>query len=279
MRTFTLIDKDNNSYDITAKNRLFFYNIDNLGFKQETEWQRIEDRYALLSNYTKQAVISGTVRFWDTKDLTAEEAYFKFAQFCQNAPMKMKYNPGHGEYFRNGYVTKIERSDGDKTLTVKLDFSAQTPWYKSVSQYNSGIITGGKVYDYEYNYTYSQTTINAVTVDSDSFQSSPCKLIVYGPAVNPSWQYYLNGVLQLSGKVNGSVLENHRLIIDTTTIPYSIKQVDMLGNVVSDMYQQSDFSTDRFVRMGYGRNTVAFTADNTNILNVAVEAQIEYATV
>ena len=53
----------------------------------------------------------------------------------------------------------------------------------------------------------------------------------------------------------------------------------MLGNEVSDMYQQSDFSTDRFVRFGKGRNTIAVSADNTNVLNVGVEAQIEYATV
>ncbi len=279
MRTFTLIDNDNNSYDVTAKNSLFFYNIDGLGFEQDTEWQRIEDRYALLSNYTKQGVITGTIRFWKTDEQSAELAFFKFAQFCQNVPIKMKYNPGHGDYYRNGIVTKIDRKDGEDSLTVILEFTAQTPWYKSVSQYNDGKITGGKVYDYTYNYTYSQTTINAVTIDSDSFQSSPCKLIVYGPAVNPTWQYYLNGVLQCSGKIIGSVLENHRLIIDTTTLPYSIKQVDMVGNEVSDMYQQSDFSTDRFVRIGYGRNTIAFTADNTNVLNVAVEAQIEYATV
>lgn len=53
----------------------------------------------------------------------------------------------------------------------------------------------------------------------------------------------------------------------------------MLGNEVSDMYQLSDFSTDRFIRFGKGRNTVSVQADNTNTLNVGVEAQIEYATV
>jgi hypothetical protein len=85
--------------------------------------------------------------------------------------------------------------------------------------------------------------------------------------------------LQTSGKVNGSVLANHKLVIDTTSIPYSIKQFDMLGNLISDMYQQSDFATQRFVRFGRGRNTVTVTADNTTNLNVGVEAQIEYATV
>lgn len=276
MRTFTLIDKDGNTYDVTAKNSAFFYGIDGLGFKQTTEWQRIEDRYALLSNYTAQGKIKGSVKFWQPN---AEASYFAFAQFCQNSPITMKYNPGHGEFYRDGIVSAIERGDGEDSLTVSIEFTAKTPWYKSVIQYNEGIITGGKVYNYEYNYTYSSAIINSVTVDSDSYQSSPVKLVIFGPAVNPTWRYFLNNNLEVTGAINGSVLANHRLIIDTTTIPYSIKQYDMLGNEVSDMYQQSDFSTERFVRFGNGRNTVTFSADNTNVLNCGVEAQIEYATI
>ena len=277
MRTFKLIDNDGNQYNITTKNNLFFYGIDGLGYAQDAKFQRIEDRYAVLSNYTKQGKVKGTIRFWQPG---AEEAYFNFAQFCQNSPIKMMYNPGHGQFERDGLVTQITRSDGKgDSLEIEIEFSAKTPWYKTVTQFNDGQISGGKVYDYTYDYEYATAVVNTVSVDSDSYQSSPVKLIIFGPATNPSWRYYLNNVLQTSGKINGSVLANHKLIIDTTTIPYSIKQFDMLGNEVSDMYQQSDFSTDRFVRFGRGRNTVTVSADNTNVLNVGVEAQIEYATV
>ncbi len=277
MRTFTLIDKDGNTYDITAKYDLFFYGIDGLGFTQTSKFQRIEDRYALLEKYTAQGKIKGTIKFWQPG---AESKYFAFAQFCQNEPIRMVYNPGHGTYYRNGIVTKIDRSDGlGDALEITLEFSAQTPWYKVISQYNDGQVQGGKVYDYTFDYQYSSAVVNTVSIDSDSYQSSPAKLIIYGPASNPSWRHYLNNVLQTSGKINGNVLPNHKLIIDTTTIPYSIKQFDMLGNEISDMYQQSDFSTDRFIRLGKGRNTVAVQADNTNKLNVGIEAQIEYATI
>lgn len=277
MRTFKLFDNDGNSYDVTTKNDLFFYGVDGLGFEEATEFQRIEDRFAILSKYTAQGKLKGTLRFWQPD---AEQKYFDFAQFCQNSPIRMEYNPKYGVFSRSGIISKIERTDGTgNSLEITITFTAQTPWYKTITQYNDGIITGGKVYDYEYDYTYSSAVINSVTVDSDSYQSSPVKLVIFGPAVNPTWRHYLNNVLQTSGKVNGSVLPNHKLIIDTTSIPYSIKQYDMLGNEISDMYQQSDFATQRFVRFGRGRNTVTFSADNTNVLNVGVEAQIEYATV
>ena len=276
MRTFRLFDNDGNRYNITSKDHAFFYGIDGLGYAQETQFQRIEDRYALLDKHIAQNKIVGTIRFWQPG---AELQYFNFAQFCQNGPIRMDYNPGYGTYSRNGIITKIEKSDGnEESLTVKIEFSAQTPWYKNVSRYNDGSITGGKVYNYTYDYTYLQSAKNTITIDSDSHQSSPVRLVVLGPAVNPSWRHYLNNVLVTSGKVNGTVLTNNRLIIDTTSIPYSIKQVNALGELVSDMYQQSDFSTNRFVRLGYGRNTVTFSADNTNTLTVGMEAQIEYAT-
>ena len=277
MRTFKLFDNDGNSYDVTTKNDLFFYGIDGLGFEETTEFQRIEDRYALLNKYTAQGKIKGTIRFWQPN---AEQKYFEFAQFCQNSPIRMEYNPKYGVFSRSGIISKIERTDGTgNSLEITVTFTAQTPWYKTITQYNDGVITGGKVYDYEYDYTYSNAVINSVTIDSDSYQSSPVKVIIFGPAVNPTWRHYLNNVLQTSGKVNGSVLANHKLVIDTTSIPYSIKQYDMLGNLISDMYQQSDFATERFVRFGRGRNTVTVTAENTTNLNVGVEAQIEYATV
>ena len=277
MRTFKLFDNDGNSYDVTTKNDLFFYGVDGLGFTQATEFQRIEDRYALLDSYTAQGKIKGTLRFWQPN---AEQKYFDFAQFCQNTPIRMEYNPKYGTFSRSGLITKIERGDGTgNSLEVTIEYTAQTPWYKTITRYNDGIIVGGKVYDYTYDYTYSEAVVNSVTIDSDSYKSSPVKLIIFGAATNPTWRHYLNNVLQSSGKINGSVLANHKLIIDTTTIPYSIKQFDMQGNLISDMYQQSDFSTSRFVRFGRGRNTVAFTAENTNTLNVGVEAQIEYATV
>lgn len=277
MRTFRLYDNDGNRYNLTSRDHLFFYAIDGLGFEQSAEFQRIEDRFALLESHIEQATIEGTIKFWQPE---AELQYFNFAQFCQNQPIMMDYNNNYGTYSRRGIITKIERGDGDgNELLIKIQFKAQTPWYKEIIEYNSGTESGGKVYNYSYDYTYLKGGKNTITIDSDSYQSSPVKLVVIGPAINPSWRHYLNGELMTEGKINGIIGPDNRLIVDTTTIPYRIIQVDALGQLVSDLYQQSDFSTYRFVRFGHGRNTVTFSADESNILNVGVEAQIEYATI
>lgn len=277
MRTFRLYDNDGNRYNLTSRDRLFFYAIDGLGFEQSAEFQRIEERFALLESHIEQATIEGTIKFWQPE---AELQYFNFAQFCQNQPIMMDYNNNYGTYSRRGIITKIERGDGDgNELLIKIQFKAQTPWYKEIIEYNPGTESGGKVYNYSYDYTYLKYGKNSITIDSDSYQSSPVKLVVIGPAINPSWRHYLNGELVTEGKINGIIGPDNRLIVDTTTIPYRIIQVDALGQLVSDLYQQSDFSTYRFVRFGHGSNTVTFSADESNILNVGVEAQIEYATI
>ena len=277
MRTFRLYDNDGNRYNLTSRDHLFFYAIDGLGFDQSAEFQRIEDRFALLESHIEQATIEGTIKFWQPE---AELQYFNFAQFCQNQPIMMDYNNNYGTYSRRGIITKIERGDGDgNELLIKIQFKAQTPWFKEIIEYNPGTESGGKVYNYSYDYTYLKGGKNTITIDSDSYQSSPVKLVVIGPAINPSWRHYLNGELVTEGKINGIIGPDNRLIVDTTTIPYRIIQVDALGQLVSDLYQQSDFSTYRFVRFGHGRNTVTFSADESNILNVGVEAQIEYATI
>ena len=305
MRTFLLIDKNGTSYDITVKKSAFFYGVTGLGYEKETEFQRIKERFALLKKDFVQQKIIGTVKFWQPD---AEADYFNFAQFCQNSPLKMVYNPNSGSvissgvdkayvegttlflpskylsfdnYYRDGYITKIERSDGvGDSLVVQIEFTSTTPWYKQISQYNmGGQSQGSKKYNYKYSYNYGGGVTNTVSVESDSRQLSPAKIVIIGPATNPSWSHYVEGVLVSSGKLNGTVLANHRLVIDTTTIPYSIKEFDAYGNFVADMYQQSDFSTERFVRLGHGRNMITVGADDVSELGVGVEAQIEYATV
>ena len=82
-----------------------------------------------------------------------------------------------------------------------------------------------------------------------------------------------------TGKVNGVIEDNRKLVIDTTKVPYEIRQYDLVNNLISDMYQQSDFSTKRFIRLGYGRNVISVSQEGTGNLRMGVEAQVEYAAV
>lgn len=278
MRTFALINNDGLRYELTEKKVSFLHSVDGLGYQREIEFQRIGEHFSLVDDHLSQGVISGSVKFWQPG---AYEQYFKFSQFCQNKPLKLAYSPNNGiTFYRDGYVSKITKSESNSNvLSASIEFKAITPWYKVVSAYNSGEITGGKVYNYVYDYQYSEGVLQTVIINSDSYENSPAKITIYGPLVNPSWSHYLNNKLVATGKVNGTIEKNNKLVIDTTTIPYTIRQYDMSDNLISDMYQLSDFSTYRFMMLGYGENIISVTQEGTGVIKLSVEAKIEYATV
>lgn len=277
MRTFTLFDTDGAEYSLTASGTAFFHTIDGLGFERSMDFQQVDEQFWLLQNKVVQNVVSGTVYFW--KD-DCESQYFTFAKFCRNEPLKIKYNPGHGEYYRNGYVKTIKRGDGSgNPRSATIQFVCTTPWYKVVQKYNDGTASDGKIYDYTYDFTYTDAVPGSLIYDNDSFHDCPTKLIINGPATNPVWRHYVDGDLVATGAVTGTIASGYKLIIDTTTMPWSIKQYNSLGTLVSDMYQLSDFSTERFIRLAHGQNVISVTDDGSDVVTLALEARIEYDTI
>jgi hypothetical protein len=104
-------------------------------------------------------------------------------------------------------------------------------------------------------------------------------LTIFGECVNPSWRHYVDGVLVSTGKLNATIPANRKVIIDSTTIPYSIKLYDLANNFIGDLYGASDFATDRFIYLRPGKNRITVTQDNTSDISVGVESRIFYATV
>lgn len=277
MRQFTLLDKDGQSYNLTVPTTAFLYNVEGLGYSREIEYQQIGDRYEAVKNNLSQGVINGLIRF---RQPEAYKKYFDFVQFAQNTPLRLVYTPVTTQFYRDGMITSISKTEGsDGVLTCSIEFSASSPWYKVLYEYNPGIITGGKTYSYEYDYVYSNSVAGTVILDNDSYLSCPTKIEIYGPATNPSWRHYVNNNLVSTGKVNTTIDSGNKLVVDTTTTPYSIKQFDLSNELVSDVYQLSDFSTQRFVTLQNGRNTVSVSHEGGSLLQLGVEARIEYASV
>lgn len=277
MRQFTLLDKDGVSYDLTEPTTAFFYNVEGLGYSRAIEYQQVGDRYEAVKDNLSQGVINGVIRF---RNPNAYKKYFDFVQFCQNSPLRLIYTPATTPFYRDGLVTSITKTEGaDGVLSCSIEFSTSSPFYKILYEYNPGVITGGKTYSYEYDYTYSNSVAGTVILQNDSYLDSPTKIEIYGYAVNPTWRHYVNNVLVSTGKVNATIEAGNKLVIDTTTNPYSIKQFDLSNELISDVYQLSDFSTDRFVTLENGRNTISVSHEGSNLLKVGVEARIEYASV
>lgn len=277
MRTYKLVNNDGTEYELTETHAGFLYNVSGLGFERDTEYRQVSSRFALSKDNLSQQSITGTVRFFHPG---AERKYFDFVRFLNNTPLTLKYNPGIGEFIRHGSVVSCEKSDsGEGALRAFITFRCTTPWIKRVFVMNDGSLQAGKVYNYRYNYTYSDDIAQTIHIHSDSFLKCPVRLIIHGPAVNPSWRHYVNNKLVATGRINFEIERDRRLRVDNIGLPYRIEQIDGMDALVSDLYQMSDFSTKRFLEIEHGTNTISVANESAEILTFSVETEIEYASV
>lgn len=287
VRTFTLVNNNGISYDMQTRQR-FIVNPSGLGFEESTNYQNFGAHYTPLDEGLAQGVINASIVFVGASRSEIYNKFFEFAKFARCNPLTIQYTPIFDTFFRQCRISKLNKTEiSNGALQIDVQIACITPWYKTKSDYNSGVAGGGKqyslkdngLYGYDYSYSYSDNIIQSVTIENDGYEESPCKFIIYGYAVNPAWNHYVNGELFATGKADITVAANHKLVIDTTTIPYTMRELDMANNLIRDCYQLSDFSTERFIRLQPGKNRISLTHSGSNIVQVAVDAQIEFAAV
>lgn len=277
VRQFQLINKNGIEYNLTVRSH-FLHSPEGLGFTRDSIFQRAGNVFKRISTKFVQPQVTGEVFFPDPK---AYDKYFEFMQFTGYGELTILYKPSQKTYRATCELSEVQKTEKQACgLNVKVVLSLTSLWYEIVSAFNdSTSVEGGKIYDYTYDYTYEDNITNSVSFDSDTYIDSPLKIYIYGLAVNPIWRYYNNNVLVGTGKVNGTIPQGNLLLIDTTVIPYQIKQLDSMLNEVSDMYALSDFSSERFFHMRYGNNRISVAHDGTSPIKVRTETQLLYASV
>lgn len=277
IRNFSLTNSFGAEYSLMQADKGIMFNPDGLGFDDVTEYQQIGEFFSPLTERFGQQVITGTMVFSVDPYVT----YNEFAKFCQHAPLILTYEVDAGTFKIPVRLTKIEKGDtaGWLYLECNVEFAALARLYKTVVANNSGSAGGGKVYDYEYDYTYGDFVADTVSIESDSVTLSPCKISIFGECTQPRWTHYVDGVQVATGYYNGTIPENHKLVIDTTTTPYSITERDISDNLIADRYELCDFSTERFFLLEYGKNTISVGHSDPDAIRLMVEGFIFYETV
>ncbi|MCM1479140.1 MAG: hypothetical protein NC085_05510, partial [Muribaculaceae bacterium] len=248
------------------------------GFSDSVRFEQIGSEFRPLEDSFSQGMINGAILFAGA-DPYGE--YRRFTGFARADPLTLSYRTDetYNIAVRLVSIEKSELGTGGSSLVCNVTFAAEGLFYRSVKVSADTKKIGGKVYPFKYPYTYEDVSQNTVLIESGSRESSPCRITVYGQCVNPKWKHYVNNVLTKTGAYIGTVPAGNRLVIDTTAIPYSIKELGVGGKLVANRYQQCDFSTERFFHLQYGSNRISVSHDGLNALNVFVEGRISYETV
>lgn len=266
-----------------------FYNINGLGYELETTYKKIDDDYILLNKSYNQMQIKGTItfRYLNRGQFSSPQArYYEFIKFITDTPLKLKYhpnkfNPFAGTYFRNGEITEVN-FDETKTKSVEITFTTTGLWYESQTVKSKPDIpfSNNKRYNYTYDYTYGDSSVNnKVSFRIETHVPSKFKIIASGKLVNPVWSYFNDNKLIASGKLNYTIPEGYKLVIDTTTKPYGLYMINSNGEFIQNLYNYSDFSTERFFNLSYGIGEIVILDEQQNSTDIIMEIYKNYASV
>ena len=253
MREFTLENSSGETYRLNDTSH-FFESPEGLGFKKNTNYKKIGDRFLVVSEEYEQPELSGKIDFrGETKEATYQK-YTAFCRFLDDTPLTMHYTAG-AHHMIDVQADEIEKGEIEaiKGLSVEIKFKALTFFYDE----------------------YSVSGTESVIVESDSCIESGCHIEITGRLADPEWIQTVDGVEICRGKINGTIQEGETLHIRTDTVPaWDIYKTDAAGDK-TDMYALSDYSTDRFVMIRKGANTISCSGASS----ISVGGGIAYASV
>lgn len=268
-RTFNLINSAGEVYSLSLTNSYsgFLYNVEGLGAEHAATYQKIGETYDLLNDDINQGEISGVIFFGSKRPYNE---YMRFAQFCQEKPLKLYYKTPVDEYYRDGMVTKIEKNEGGETSRATIIFSATSLWYREVSAFVT-----------------SPSSPYTVEIISDSVIDCPCHLSATGMSISNGNLTWLQSVKRpgesdysysyvSDGKVSGvSIISAETFHLRTDTNPYKIyKELGPGG--ITNWYVNSDFSTPRFIFLKKGVNRFRISVAPSEL---KIEGRLLYETV
>lgn len=277
-RKFKITNARGEVYDLQDLANVSFFDEKGLGYDEKGDYLQIGTTYIPTSARPAQREISGRLVFRGANVYTK---YTKFCRFASCAPLTISYTVDGVTYNIKVRMTSITKTDksAPRTMVCPVSFLALGLWYKSVSASVEDIEEVLYTYPYTYDDTYSITAVQSVEIISDSMQDCPCRITIPGEVTNPKWYHYVEGILQASGEMTGTVASGDRLVIDALNVPGSIKEYSANGTEVADRYAVSNFATERFIYLKEGKNVITVTHDGTRALPFTVEARIEYETV
>ena len=294
-RNFSLVNSGGYVLNLLTTS-ILLYDPTGLGFDTDDIYRQVGNRFIFLGAGAVQQRITGKVGFFGDDPY---EAYFQFVQFCDFAPLTLIYtpNPAGGsrasakQYRRHVRLARVDKAEinHDGYLEVPVEFACLDPWHKIVNVTNNPSdddVTASFEWDLNWpdpdeGLLFGAQALMTVIVESDSHEDSPCRLEIFGPITNPSWTHYVNGIEYSTGSVECIVAADQVLVIDNTSDPYEIALYTAEARTfISNEYQNSDFSTKRFVDLQYGTNQIRIASEDTSVIvPVGLEARISYASV
>ena len=270
-RQFRLINAAGEEYDLCDLSHAF-YSPDGLGFKRDISSVRVGSAYVQVESNLSQQTIKGEMRF------RSYELYSAFKEFISAGGLILKYQPKGftAWYYRDVVVERLDKSEIDRAahrLICPIDFLCFSQWYEPANAKRTLDLTGeNTVFPLVFPWVFSDAEKNELLLVNDRMNHAPCKITICGPCVNPAWTLKQDGKTIASGAMTTSIAAGEKLIVDANIESMRIVKITSAGSEVN-VYQNSDFSTGRFIFAPTGESRLKFTHSTTAALDVTVEVR------
>lgn len=249
MRQFWIRNARGETFDMNREDA-FFSNPKGLGISRKSSYERAGYLWAAKEDYMSQKKPQGDMVF------DGYEQYDEFMRIAQYTPLTLMYQPLDTMYYMDVdsfTIDKGEISYRDTFLTCKVVFNGTSPWYlENVFARRETAEDNGKRYGYTYPYTYAGGAAGETVLQNNSGMDAYCRLVIYGPVLNPAWKVTRSGALVAEGRVLAEIGKDFCLVVDADPKNLEIAKCDLLGEKVADLYEKSDFDTDRFIYLPPG---------------------------
>lgn len=272
MRKFKIKNSLGAEFDLMRKDA-FFHSPDGLGISYTTgtmnagegvfiETSRIEDQHFP----TGEMVFQGY------------EQYNEFARFMESDGLVLCYSPmGSWQYMdiKLGSLGKSEIDASTRRLICPINFIGLTGWYAAnVIYHTSSEQDGGKIYPYTYPYTYVDESSGTITILNTGSRNATCRINILGGVINPAWSLIKSGTVVATGKVDVTIDNGNKLVVDSNANQGEIAEYTVSNQYIQNLYQDSDFSTQRFIYAPPGESTLQFTHEGSAAIDAFVEVRI-----
>lgn len=270
-RQFRLVSQAGEEYNLCDLDH-FFYSPDGLGFQKNISSVQVGNAFAQVENKLSQQVIKGEMRFRDYA------GYSDFKDFISGGGLTLMYQPKKSGtwYYRNVEVQRLDKGEIDHTsrrLICPVDFICFSQWYEKDNAKRTLDLTGeNTVFPLVFPFVFSDAEKNELLLVNERVTPAPCRITICGPCVNPAWTLKQDGLTIATGAVTVTIAGGEKLVVDANIDNMGIYKIGTAGTE-TDVYQNSDFSTGRFIYAPRGESKLKFTHSTTDALDVVVEVR------
>lgn len=268
VRQFNLKNKNGAIFDLMRKDA-FFNNPDGLGWGVTSTVVEVGNAYIVTNEEPARPAPSGEMVFEGYRQ------YREFLDFAQAGGLVLGYKPIDKWCFLDVSISlgKAEIKPGNGRLVCPVDFQGLSQWYEALQAYQiSGNKAAGKAYPYSYPYTYKNGLNSTIDVKNGQLPSY-AQISIFGPVEDPQWALYQFGERVATGRLNGTIIQGHKLVVDSHPASMQIAEYSVEGEFVSNRYQDSDFSTERLFELPAGECQLVFTQSSASPVTAFVEVR------